>query len=95
MSPLASAHGGRGRVYGALSGTTHTHRHTLARSLYFMKACYDDVLKNYCDLVIHQHAKVCVTRRKRESWQLCVNLAIKKLMALKWVCVNAVNNALN
>src|SRR4029434_4086559 len=24
-----------------------------------------------------------------------VNLAIKKLTALKWVCVNAVNNALN
>src|SRR4029434_804556 len=27
--------------------------------------------------------------------KICVNLAIKKLTALKWVCVSAVNNALN
>src|SRR4029434_7133737 len=37
-------------------------------------------------------AKKNVNLKKKKNR---VNLAIKKLTALKWVCVNAVNNALN
>src|SRR4029434_5226176 len=38
-------------------------------------------------------AKKNVNLKKRKK--NCVNLAIKKCTALKWVCVNAVNNASN
>src|SRR4029434_5783019 len=42
---------------------------------------------------------VCVAKKnvylKKTKNKNRVNLAIKKLTALKWVCVNAVNNALN
>src|SRR4029434_9543892 len=38
---------------------------------------------------------VYLKQKKKKKKKNRVNLAIKKLTALKWVCVNAVNNALN